>query len=110
VAAIPYGLAQELTRRAGKEWSVFGGAARLYRAGLDRYAGAYRRHPLLLPATFPGESGPVEALEALLRLAAAASLARGSVGVALAELRARLTGSGLPGRLARAGSDSERIA
>lgn len=110
VAAIPYALAQELTRRAGKEWSVFGGAARLYRAGLDRYAGAYRRHPLLLPATFPGASGPADALEALLRLAAAASLAGGAVRVALAELRARLTGSGLPGRLARAASDGERIA
>ncbi len=110
VVAIPYELAQELTRRAGKEWSVFGGAARLYRPGLDRYAGAYRRHPLLLQATFPGATGPADALDALLRLAAAASLSGGSVRAALAELRGRLTGSGLPGRLARAASDGERIA
>lgn len=109
VAAIPWALAQELTRRAGKEWSVFGGAIRLYRAGLDRYAGAYRRHPLLLPATFPGPTGAADAQAALLHLAAAASLARGSVRLALGELRARLTGTGLDHRLDRAASDNERI-
>lgn len=109
VVAIPFALAQDLTRLVSKEWSVFSGAARVYRPDLDRYAGAYRRHPLLLPATFPGEQGAEEALVALLRLAAAAGQARASVRIALSELHGRLTGSGLAGRLAGAASDAERI-
>jgi len=109
VVAIPFALSEALTTKVGKQWSVFGGAARVYRSDLDRYAGAYRRHPLLLPATFPGPTGPGDAMAALQRFTAAASVARASVRIAISNLWGRLTGTGLAGRLARASSDAERI-